>query len=66
MSDTNNNNSFDSLLTLQDAMKYLNVSRSMINRLLKRGELKGIKIGNVWRFQKKDIEEFINQKANNQ
>ena len=66
MSDTNNNNSFDSLLTLQDAMKYPNVSRSMINRLLKRGELKGIKIGNVWRFQKKDIEEFINQKANNQ
>ena len=61
-----NNTSFDSLLTLKEAMEYLKLSRSTLYKLMEKGEIKGIKIGKVWRFRKEDIESFITRKANDQ
>lgn len=61
-----NNTSFDSLLTLKEAMEYLKLSRSTFYKLMEKGEIKGIKIGKVWRFRKEDIESFITRKANDQ
>lgn len=62
----NNNTSLDSLLTLKEAMDFLKISRSTLYKLMENGDIKGIKIGRVWRFQKKDIENFIAEKANKQ
>lgn len=61
-----NNTSFDSLLTLKEAMEYLKLSRSTFYKLMEKGKIKGIKIGKVWRFRKEDIESFITRKANDQ
>ena len=61
-----NNTSFDSLLTLKEAMEYLKLSRSTLYKLMEKGEIKGIKIVKVWRFRKEDIESFITRKANDQ
>lgn len=64
MENTTNNATFDSILTLQDVMKYLKISRSMIYKMMDKGEIKGFKIGNQWRFKKEDIDSFINNQTN--
>ena len=58
--------SLDSLYTLKEAMDYLKISRSTFYKLMSNGDIKGIKIGRVWRFRKEDIESFITRKANDQ
>lgn len=60
------NNSLDSLFTLKEVLELLKVSRSTLYKFMEKGEIKGIKIGKVWRFRKEDIESFITRKANNQ
>ena len=61
-----NNISYDALLTLKEATAYLKLSRSTLYKLMENGEIKGIKIGKVWRFQRKELDNFIAKKANNQ
>lgn len=39
--------------------KYLGVSERTIHRLLKKGELRGSKIGRQWRFRKQNIDEWL-------
>lgn len=60
------NNYDSSLLTLKEAMDYLKLSRSTLYKLMGDGEIKGVKIGKLWRFRKSDLEAFVNKKANNQ
>lgn len=48
------------LLTSEEVMEILQISRSKFNSLLKNGELKGIKLGRRWKFTKENIEHFIN------
>jgi excisionase family DNA binding protein len=45
----------DKLLTLNEAMEYLRVSRSTLYRLLESGELVGHKVGHTWRFRLQDL-----------
>ena len=61
-----NNTSYDALLTLKEATSYLKISRSTLYKLMEKGEIKGIKIGKVWRFQRKELDSFIAKKANDQ
>ena len=51
------------LLNVREAMEYLRVSRSTIYRLIKRGELKGHKVGKKWVFYKRDLKDFLERKA---
>jgi len=43
-------------------MNLLGVSRLTIYRMIKRGELKAIKVGRQWRFWEKDLEDYLAQK----
>jgi excisionase family DNA binding protein len=43
------------LYTRKEAQKYLRVSRSTLNRLLKEGTLRGFKVGTQWRFTKEQL-----------
>ena len=45
----------DVLLTFQEAMDYLKVSRSTLYRLMWSGQLSGRKVGSSWRFWTSDV-----------
>lgn len=46
----------DEILTLNEAAKFLNMSPETLVNLVSQKELKGIKVGNQWRFFKEEIE----------
>jgi excisionase family DNA binding protein len=47
------------MLTVTELADYLKISRSMIYRLLKRGEIPGFKIGSDWRFNLDEIDQWL-------
>jgi excisionase family DNA binding protein len=47
------------LLNIKEAQERLGISESTLFRLLKRKELKGFKVGRVWKFEESDITDFI-------
>jgi excisionase family DNA binding protein len=47
------------LLTVKEVQERLGISESTLFRLLKRRELKGFKVGRVWKFEEEDIRDFI-------
>jgi len=47
------------LLTVKEACEYLNISRAMLYKLIKEGKIKPIKLGKSTRFDKKDLDDFI-------
>lgn len=49
----------DGMLDVEEAASLLNVSRPTFYRMLRRGEIKGSKVGRQWRFQREDIERLI-------
>jgi len=49
----------DRLLTLKQVAQYLSISVVTARRLVKSGELAGFKVGNDWRFQRKDILAYV-------
>ncbi|MCK4359583.1 MAG: PTS sugar transporter subunit IIA [Candidatus Cloacimonetes bacterium] len=48
----------DKILTLQEVAEMLKVSPETVLNLLSQKELKGIRVGNQWRFMKSDIEQW--------
>ena len=48
-----------SLLNAKEVQERLGISESTLFRLLKNKELKGFKVGRVWKFEESDIEDFI-------
>jgi excisionase family DNA binding protein len=51
------------LLTVKELSDYLRVHPSTIYRLLKRGELPGIRLGSDWRFSIEAIEQWRQHQA---
>jgi len=49
------------LLTPKEAAKIMAVSPRTIKEWLRRGEIAGIKIRNLWRIRSSDLEKFIQQ-----
>jgi excisionase family DNA binding protein len=47
------------MLTVTELAGYLKISRSMIYRLLKRGEIPGFKIGSDWHFNLDEIDQWL-------
>lgn len=50
------------LISVKEAAAYLGVSESNIYRLLKRGEIKAIKIGSGWYFEYAKIDQWIDSR----
>jgi excisionase family DNA binding protein len=47
------------LLNVKEAQARLGISESTLFRLLKSKELKGFKVGRIWKFEESDLEDFI-------
>jgi excisionase family DNA binding protein len=47
------------LLDLDAAVQFLGTSKPTLYRLLRQGELKGLKVGRQWRFRKPDLEAYM-------
>jgi excisionase family DNA binding protein len=46
-------------LNIKQVQEILDISERTIFRLIRKGELKGFKVGREWRFEESDIEDFI-------
>ncbi len=53
-------------LTVKDVAEYLNRSETTIYNMLNNGELPGIKLGGKWIVRKKDLDEFLDKKMQQQ
>ena len=51
-------------MTLEEVAQYLKVSKDSIYRLAQKGEIPASKIGNLWRFKREDIDEWMKRKEN--
>lgn len=49
----------DEILEAKEVAAMLKVSVRSITRLAEKGELVGFKVGDLWRFQRSDIEAYI-------
>jgi excisionase family DNA binding protein len=58
---TTKENTMSALLNLKEVQERLGISESTLFRLLKRREIKGFKVGRVWKFEETDIKEYIQQ-----
>lgn len=52
----------DNLLTPGDVAEKLKISVYTVKNYLRKGIIKGIKVGDLWRIREEDLEEFIAQK----
>lgn len=48
-------------MTVREVAAYLSVAEKTIYRLAKRGELPGFKVAGAWRFQRPDIDRWIDE-----
>jgi excisionase family DNA binding protein len=51
----------DSLLTLKEVAKHLRVVPLTVYRLIYRGDLTAIKVGNGWRVRREDLEDYLSR-----
>ena len=51
----------DDVLDAKEVAKILKVHQRTVIRLAEHGELKAFRVGDLWRFRRIDIEEFINK-----
>ena len=52
-------------ITVKDVAEYLKVSTDLIYRLAQKAEIPASKLGNLWRFKKEEIDEWMRNKRNN-
>lgn len=54
----------DAWMTLEEVAQYLKVSKDSIYRLAQKGEIPASKIGNLWRFRREEIDEWMKGNKN--
>jgi len=47
------------LIDIDELADYLRLKKQTIYNWLNRGKISGIKVGGVWRFERKDIDDWI-------
>lgn len=52
----------DKLLTIKEVAEVLNVNPRTVNRMIDRGELPAVKVGNRWRIKPEDVKDFLKTK----
>ena len=53
----------EAVLTVSDLAKLLKCHRATVHRLLQSGELRGFKLGAARRFNREEIERWMNRRA---
>lgn len=56
---------YKEILTREEVMEILKISRSTFYKLLQNGDLKGFKEGNRYKVPAQSIEEYVDKKINN-
>lgn len=51
----------DEILEVKDVAQILKVSTRTVIRLAERGELTAFKVGDLWRFRRSDVDDYIEQ-----
>jgi excisionase family DNA binding protein len=54
----------DKLLTPPQVAQHLQVNERTVTQWLRRGHLRGFKIGKEWRISARDLDNFLEQSAN--
>ena len=54
----------DTWMTLEEVAQYLKVSRDSIYRLAQKGKIPASKIGNLWRFKREEIDQWMRHRRN--
>jgi len=52
----------DRLMTLPEVADYLQIAERTVYQWAQSGKIPSFKIGNVWRFQRADIDEWIEER----
>lgn len=52
----------EAAITVRDVAVYLNVTEKTVYRLAQRGELPGFKVAGAWRFWRRDIDTWIEER----
>ncbi|MEA1911431.1 MAG: PTS sugar transporter subunit IIA [Spirochaetota bacterium] len=52
----------DTILTIEEVSKYIKISERTIYDWAQKGDIPAGKLGNVWRFSKTDIDQWVNDK----
>ena len=55
----------DDILTIEEVAKYIKISERTIYDWAQKGNIPAGKLGNVWRFRKSEIDQWINDKLKN-
>ena len=50
----------DPLMSVTDLAAYLNVNISTVYQWSQHGQIPAMKVGNLWRYRRSDIEEWLN------
>lgn len=53
----------DNLMPLKEVAKQLNVSPITMKRMLKRGDIKGVKVGRPWKFTEKQVSDYLKKRT---
>lgn len=51
------------VMNVEEVAEYLRVAPATIYRLAQRGDIPGVKVGRVWRFQKEAIDRWLAERA---
>lgn len=54
----------EDVLDAKEVGKILKVHSRTVIRLAEKGELKAFRVGDLWRFRRSDIEEYIDKQIN--
>lgn len=54
----------DRWMTIEEVAKYFQVSKDSIYRLAQKGKIPASKLGNLWRFRKEEIDEWMKNNSN--
>lgn len=52
-------------LSVADICDYMDVSTFVVTRMLRAGDLPGVKFGREWRVARSDFEQFLNEQRSN-
>ena len=57
-------NQYQDILTVYDVAEALFIGKNRVYELLEEGQLKGFRIGTVWKIPKMALEEYVCEKCN--
>jgi len=52
----------DALMTVEEVAKYLKVEESTVYTWAREGKIPAMKIGRFWRFEKEDMDKWLEEK----